>query len=240
MTAAPSEHRRRPRRMPVWTAELCHVPSGVVGQAVFALQRPLHAYFPQARAANRDAAAVPDSRCRACHEQALQGVVVSNGIRITTPRAPRPHRAPTATPRRRTAARLGGFARTTWTTVSSATWQRRTSSATCVTRAGTPLTRVKSSAFAVTHGPKWKTTHGMGDAATCTVCHAADDCADCHGPGVPHEPKFVAVHSSYAAEAEGAVRVLPQGRVLQRLPWDGDAAPGGIHSAACDGLEGAA
>ena len=100
--------------------------------------------------------------------------------------------------------------------------------------------RVKSSAFAVTHGPKWKTTHGMGDIATCTVCHAASDCADCHGAGVPHEPNFVDVHSSYAAQPRCTVRVVPQGRVLQLLPRDGDAAPGRIHSAALDSLEGAA
>jgi hypothetical protein len=60
--------------------------------------------------------------------------------------------------------------------------------------------RVKTSVFAVTHGPKWKTTHGMGDTATCGVCHVASDCADCHGPGVPHEPKFVDVHASYAVQ----------------------------------------
>jgi hypothetical protein len=60
--------------------------------------------------------------------------------------------------------------------------------------------RVQSAAFAVTHGPKWKTTHGMGDAATCGVCHVPQDCADCHGPGVPHEQKFVEVHASYAAQ----------------------------------------
>ncbi len=60
--------------------------------------------------------------------------------------------------------------------------------------------RVKSTAFAVTHGPKWKTTHGMGDIATCNVCHVAEDCTECHGVGVPHEPKFVEVHSSYAVQ----------------------------------------
>lgn len=52
----------------------------------------------------------------------------------------------------------------------------------------------------MTHGPEWKNTHGMGDAATCSVCHAAADCVECHGVGVPHEASFVDVHASYALQ----------------------------------------
>jgi hypothetical protein len=60
--------------------------------------------------------------------------------------------------------------------------------------------RIDSPTFAVTHGPNWRSTHGMGDGATCTVCHKPGDCVECHGPGVPHGPDFVQVHTGYAAE----------------------------------------
>jgi hypothetical protein len=180
----------------------CHVPSGVLGQATFALQRPLHAYFPQVRPANRDAATVPDRRCRACHEQALKGVVDTNGIRM----------------RHESCATTASCTDCHSTTAhgSATRWVRSYDMDDCLEchvaaknvdcnlchKGRNTAERVEFAAFSVTHGPKWETTHGMGDAATCTVCHTASDCADCHGPGVPHEPKFLAVHASYATQSD--------------------------------------
>jgi hypothetical protein len=178
----------------------CHQPPGVVGEAVFALQRPLHAYFPRTRPADREAAAVPDQRCSACHEKALQGVVVSNGIRMN-------HASCAATAACTECHSSIAHGKAT-------RWVRSYDMDVCLEchmasdniecdlchEGRDTAVRVKSSAFAVTHGPKWKSTHGMGDTATCTVCHTAGDCADCHGAGVPHEPKFVDVHASYAAQ----------------------------------------
>ncbi len=140
---------------------------------------------------------------RACHEQVLKGVVVANGIRINHASC-----ATTASCTDCHSSTAHGSA-TRWVrsydmdgclechVAVEATW-------TCdLCHEGRDAAdRVKFAAFAVTHGPKWKTTHGMGDAATCTVCHAASDCADCHGAGVPHEPNFVDVHSSYATEGD--------------------------------------
>ena len=178
----------------------CHISPGVLGEAVFAVQRPLHAFFPVGRAADRDAAKVPDSRCEACHEKVLQGVVVSNGMRIDHAKC---------------AANASCTECHSSTAHGSATrWVRSYDMDRCLEchaatgnvkcdlchQGKNRSARVKSSTFAVTHGPKWKTTHGMGDAATCTVCHKAGDCVDCHGVGVPHEPKFVEAHASYATQ----------------------------------------
>lgn len=55
--------------------------------------------------------------------------------------------------------------------------------------------------FAVTHGPTWRQTHGMGDSATCYVCHSSDKCAGCHGPGVPHGTNFLESHTDYSTLA---------------------------------------
>jgi hypothetical protein len=60
--------------------------------------------------------------------------------------------------------------------------------------------RIKSGSFSITHGPQWRTTHGLGDAATCMVCHTSADCFTCHGPGVPHEAKFIESHSAAATD----------------------------------------
>ena len=180
----------------------CHVPPGVVGEVVFALQRPLHAYIPQARAADRDTATVPDDRCAACHHKALQDVVVANGIRINHPSC-----STTAPCTDCHSATAHG---------SATRWVRSYDMDGCLEchmasdnvacdlchQGEDAADRVKYAAFSVTHGANWKSTHGMGDAATCNVCHAASDCADCHGAGVPHEPRFVDAHSSYADQGD--------------------------------------
>jgi len=56
--------------------------------------------------------------------------------------------------------------------------------------------------FPVTHGPNWRQTHGMGSMPTCRACHADDFCTGCHGPGVPHTPRFVSVHGPIARSAD--------------------------------------
>ncbi len=183
--------------------QACHdVASGPIGEAVFALRGPIHAYFPRSRAAIREAAAVQDSRCLECHQNELGETVASNGIRIN---------------------HASCAAAVSCTDCHSSTahgtaigWVRSYDMEDCLEchmvsgkvacdlchQGRDAAVRVKTSSFAVTHGPKWQTTHGMGDIATCNVCHTAGDCANCHGPGVPHEPEFVGVHSTYAEKED--------------------------------------
>jgi len=176
----------------------CHAPPGAVGEVVFALRRPFHTRFSRVRRADRDAAAVPDERCLECHQDIEQTVVAANGIRIK---------------------HTSCAASASCTDCHSATahgaatkWVRSYDMEACLechAASGNvacdlchndqaETERVKYAAFAVTHGAEWKTTHAMGDAATCTVCHGSNDCVECHGTGVPHEPDFVDVHTSYA------------------------------------------
>lgn len=64
-----------------------------------------------------------------------------------------------------------------------------------------PEDRIKTGSFAVTHGPDWQKTHGMGNMSACSACHTADKCAKCHGTGVPHTYSFQRVHGSYGKSA---------------------------------------
>lgn len=59
-----------------------------------------------------------------------------------------------------------------------------------------------SGTFPLTHGPKWRRTHGMGEMSTCGACHAGDFCTKCHGAGVPHTPRFVSVHGPVASSPD--------------------------------------
>jgi hypothetical protein len=60
---------------------------------------------------------------------------------------------------------------------------------------------IRDSGSASIHGADWKDAHGVGDQRTCAVCHAPDDCARCHGSGVPHPADFGATHGTYALES---------------------------------------
>jgi len=180
----------------------CHMAPGALGQVAFALQRPLHVYVAQARTTDRDAAGVPDARCRECHSKEIQGVITSNGIRLN-----------------HTSCSVGASCSDCHSSIahgSATLWVRSYDMDVCLEchlKSGKvqcnlchegrdTAARVKFGAFAVTHGPKWKTTHAMGDTTTCTVCHQARDCVECHGVGVPHEANFVEAHSLYADQAD--------------------------------------
>ena len=52
--------------------------------------------------------------------------------------------------------------------------------------------------FAQTHGPRWRSLHGMGELDQCSVCHRQDYCAKCHGLVIPHPASFGREHSEAA------------------------------------------
>ncbi len=62
--------------------------------------------------------------------------------------------------------------------------------------------RETDSSWRVTHGPAWRTSHGLGELKTCRTCHAADFCVRCHGTPLPHMPDWRAVHGK-GLSAEG-------------------------------------
>jgi len=180
---------------------ICHRSGGPVGTAVFVLQQPLHVYPGGARAVSRDAAAVPDSRCIACHETVFSAVTASKGIRMSHASCARDGSCTDCH------SSVAHGRASQW--IRTADMERCLECHVALEKTGCDLChedrravdRVRFSAFQVTHGPKWETTHGMGDAATCTVCHQQKDCSSCHGPGVPHEPKFISAHSVYAMQS---------------------------------------
>lgn len=45
--------------------------------------------------------------------------------------------------------------------------------------------------WAVTHGPQWRSAHGMGDTGTCGACHPQSQCAKCHDVALPHPGGYV-------------------------------------------------
>lgn len=52
--------------------------------------------------------------------------------------------------------------------------------------------------FAITHGPNWRKTHGLGRLSTCRTCHRKDSCVTCHGVSLPHPADFGRTHGTFA------------------------------------------
>lgn len=59
-------------------------------------------------------------------------------------------------------------------------------------------TLLASSAWRVTHGPAWRTQHGMGNIDLCRVCHTQADCVRCHAIPIPHPVSFGPEHGQYS------------------------------------------
>jgi len=177
----------------------CHVAPGAVGSLAFAFRQPFHVLTPLGHSVDRDLAAVPDARCRSCHEEALKGVVASGEIRMS-----------------HASCAVDASCTDCHSNVAHGTatkWARSFDMESCMPchvaagrvacnlchvdgrKAGTANTV----SLAQPHGANWKTTHGMGDGTTCAACHDASYCGACHGEGVPHQQKFIGVHSTYAA-----------------------------------------
>lgn len=64
--------------------------------------------------------------------------------------------------------------------------------------------RLTRGPWAITHGPAWQTTHGMGDLRTCDACHDDKKCASCHGIKLPHPMDFGSTHPQAALEQPDA------------------------------------
>lgn len=67
--------------------------------------------------------------------------------------------------------------------------------------------RLKRGPWQVTHGPRWRSAHGMGDLKACATCHESAYCARCHGVAVPHPDDFGGAHGDTAkADRDSCMR----------------------------------
>ncbi|MDO8847562.1 MAG: cytochrome c3 family protein [Coriobacteriia bacterium] len=58
--------------------------------------------------------------------------------------------------------------------------------------------RLRDAEWAITHGSGWEQAHGLGDLATCGVCHEPGKCVKCHGTRLPHPSDFGVTHGQEA------------------------------------------
>lgn len=180
----------------------CHVAPDPLGRVAFALRQPFHMYIRVSGAATRDRAAVPDDRCVTCHQGLSGGTVSRNGLRIA-----------------HASCAVGAACSDCHSSVAhgkATSWVRTYTMDGCLAchvpeknvacdlcHEGRGASgRISSGSFAITHGPQWQSTHGMGDSTTCMVCHPSDDCVQCHGSGLPHDADFFGKHGDLSAQPE--------------------------------------
>ncbi len=60
--------------------------------------------------------------------------------------------------------------------------------------------RLARGPWQVTHGARWKDTHGMGALEYCSTCHPDDYCVACHGIPMPHTVDFGRIHGALSTE----------------------------------------
>lgn len=77
--------------------------------------------------------------------------------------------------------------------------------------------RVRKSTWRTTHGPDWKTAHGLGDQSACVSCHRPAYCAKCHGVALPHPESWPREHGETATS-----EVLGRCRTCHESQWCSD------------------
>lgn len=181
----------------------CHAGADPLARVDFGFRQAYGMMIPLAKGAMRDPGVAYTDRCTACHVEGIGGIVKRDGITIDHSKC---------TVGRSCIDCHGGLAHgdTTGVWINAytmdlcldchSTADARRDCTTCHEgqRAGD---RPVYKAFAVTHGPDWERTHGMGDQQTCTACHEPDKCAKCHGAGVPHIAGFYELHGDAAKDA---------------------------------------
>ncbi|NTU70915.1 MAG: hypothetical protein HGB10_03725 [Coriobacteriia bacterium] len=178
----------------------CHVSPKRIDRLSYGFRQLFHMVLPIMEAPGREWAAVADERCLACHKAIEKAPSSANGLRI----------------QHITCAERAACTDCHSTTAHGAAtkWVREYSMDGCLkchvelgsTKCDTchddksEDKRIQTSVFAVTHGKDWLKNHGMGDSASCIVCHQSDKCAKCHGPGLPHDKEFLEKHSTISKD----------------------------------------
>ena len=141
---------------------------------------------------------VPDTNCRSCHRVILDATVVSDGLRVS-------HKElldqPCAQCHGGTAHQLeervyGVPEMEACTVCHAASTRDLTTCEFCHVSDSRRASNSDKTQWRASHGPNWKTTHGMGNLSTCIHCHEQTKCVSCHGVPVPHVPTWPKEHGA--------------------------------------------
>jgi hypothetical protein len=186
----------------------CHVKNDAGSRLAYTTHEIFGMVLHVVPEAGRATAQVDDATCLSCHESGIRGVIAAKGLRVRHASCAGDSRCTDC----HSATAHGASVR--WRRSASMDMcldchvpkKVRASCDTCHT-AERSAERLASGSWQVTHGPQWKSTHGMGDWNTCGGCHASDYCARCHHISLPHDSDFKRTHGATASRQLADCRV---------------------------------
>lgn len=182
------------------SCESCHVPSGTGARLSFASRQVFGMTLRAVPVDDRTLTRVPDESCRKCHNTVEQGTVSSRGINFNHSTCAEGRQCVDCH---------------SVTTHGTKGWVRAAEMADCLACHSTKRAsekcnlchderseekRLVSGSWSKTHGPTWRTTHGMGNLQTCSACHPKDYCTKCHSVALPHAKDYVLSHGGEAKQ----------------------------------------
>ena len=179
----------------------CHVQPGVAARLTYAYNVVFGMALHLAPAGSGQIATVTDSTCLSCHEAVMKGIVTADGISVDHAQCSKGRmcvdcHSDTA---HGTAVAWPKTVNMNQCLDCHAADRVRDDCTTCHSERSARQ-RVRTGEWAVTHGPNWEQTHGMGDWDTCAACHPADYCVRCHGLPLPHDEAYIRSHPAQALE----------------------------------------
>lgn len=181
----------------------CHLEAGMLSYPAFKA-REVGTMYPASLVAGGKAGGattgVSRSRCLRCHREILEGVTEAKGMRIR-------HRscAPSGESCSRCHSAVAHGKATRWIRepvmddcIGCHTQVGATTRCDACHASKSTATRLQTGPWAVTHGPQWKSQHGMGDLRGCRTCHPEGKCVKCHGTPLPHKQGFTNDHGRAA------------------------------------------
>jgi hypothetical protein len=177
----------------------CHASSGVPHRVAYAYNLLFGQTLHVAPVSGGPITAVPDSTCLSCHGDVLQKKVTLHGLSILHSECSKGRmctdcHADTA---HGTAVKWIETANMNQCLDCHNTDRVRSDCNICHAQKS-EQDRIRSGEWAITHGPSWRKTHGMGDLDSCAACHPRDYCVRCHGISLPHDVSFIHTHPQVA------------------------------------------
>ncbi len=191
----------------------CHVSGGVATRVAFAAEEVFGMALRVVPSGPAEAGSVNESACLGCHQDVMSRKVSANGVTIDHARCAKDAHCVDC---HSTAGHTteSGWVHTYTMDGCLGCHGRGAGTAKCDAchSSRTPRERIANGAWAVTHGPDWRKTHGMGDLKTCSSCHPGGFCNKCHGISLPHDPDFLAKHPAFALVGRPLCRTCHEDR----------------------------
>lgn len=179
----------------------CHVDNGFANRIGYGSKMTFTMLIPVMESSDFDDLTQYNARCLTCHDQVLDGVVETSGIRIRHSECS--VKSNCADCHAGVGHRLEDAPEVSYSMDGCMSCHNSLADNfkqcnTCHVQRSSSERRVTYTNWDITHGPDWEKMHGMGDLNTCSTCHTSDMCGRCHGNSVPHANNFFASHGKEA------------------------------------------